>query len=139
MARPASITREEDHKRYYCRPLLDYTALVPGTTTTLQGTTHGISLQSADPTSQTPRTSQTSVQNIGLQTVTDQYKLKGFNESVIDTMLQAKSAKTYQQYSTYWSRWEKYCQDQNYDALKPPIGPVVNFLQNCRDEFELGY
>ena len=54
-------------------------------------------------------------------------------------MLQAKSAKTYQQYSTYWSRWEKYCQDQEVDALTPPIAPVVNFLQNCREEYSLGY
>ena len=54
-------------------------------------------------------------------------------------MLEAKSSKTYQQYNTYWTRWGQYCLEQEIDSLRPPIGPVVNFLQSCREDHNLGY
>ena len=50
-----------------------------------------------------------------------------------------RSDKTYQQYATYWGRWENFCNIEGISALQPPIAPVVNFLQNCREEFQLGY
>ena len=67
------------------------------------------------------------------------YENKGFNKSVIDTMFKAKSLKTYQQYNTYWSRWEKFCAQHGVHTTQPPIGPVVNFLQDCREEHNLGF
>ena len=54
-------------------------------------------------------------------------------------MLNARSENTYAQYNTYLNRWQKFCFQEGISALQPPIAPVLNFLQSCRQEYHLGY
>ena len=54
-------------------------------------------------------------------------------------MLNARSETTYQQYSTYWLRWQQHCIMSGINALHPPLAEVINFLQDCRTSHNLGY
>ena len=115
------------------------TTMVPSDTQPHQRETNNFSFKSPDSTSSTKPKTSPGFQSVGLQAINDNYKLKGFNDSVINTMFNAKSVKTYQQYHTYLGCWEKFCADHQINVFRPPIGPVLNFLQQCREDFNLGY
>lgn len=54
-------------------------------------------------------------------------------------MIDARAKSTYVQYQTYWDRWAKFCHTAEIDPEHPPMAPVLNFLQQCRESHNLGY
>ena len=71
--------------------------------------------------------------------LTNKYLNKGYSLNVANTMIDARAKSTYAQYQTYWDRWAVFCKDAEIDQEQPPIAPVLNFLQECRENYNLGY
>ena len=114
-------------------------AMVAGTTKTTPGVPHRVQLTRSSATPHTNDKAPSSLQTINVSTIKSKLLNKGYNVNVACTMIDARSKNTYNQYQTYWDRWAVFCKSAEVDPEFPPMPPVLNFLQQCRETHNLGY
>ena len=73
-----------------------------------------------------------------MQVVMQQFKNSGFSDRATELLMSSWRVNTKKQYTSYISRWLKFCSEKNYSPRTPSIVEVVNFLTDCFEK-GLGY